>query len=124
MKTNTPKENFIEIPFGARDSETLGWEYTIPDDMEARIEDGKIIVRKKESEDEKIKKVLINHLKKEGIDWTCNGISKEKCLAWLEKQKPVEPTNVIFTFNDVLALQCCMETLPSSLIVSDYRRHH
>ena len=42
------KRNFIEIPFGAKDSKTLGWEYTIPDDMEATIKDGKIIVRKKE----------------------------------------------------------------------------
>lgn len=49
----------IEIPFGAKDSELMGWEYTIPEDMEAVIKDGKVIVRKKESEDEKIRKALL-----------------------------------------------------------------
>ena len=37
----------IEIPFGAKDSELKGWEYTIPEGMEAEIKDGKIVVRKK-----------------------------------------------------------------------------
>ena len=37
----------IEIPFGAKDSELKGWEYTIPEGMEAEIKDGKIIVREK-----------------------------------------------------------------------------
>lgn len=37
----------IEIPFGARDSELKGWEYTIPEGMEAEIKDGKIVVREK-----------------------------------------------------------------------------
>lgn len=77
------KENFIEIPFGAKDSETLGWEYTIPDDMEARIEDNKIIVKKKESEDEKIRKGIIRCVKGSMPD---NDFRK-KYLAWLEKQK-------------------------------------
>ena len=30
-------EKTIEIPFGAKDSELKGWEYTIPEDMEAEI---------------------------------------------------------------------------------------
>jgi len=42
----------IEIPFGAKDSELCGWEYTIPEGMEATIVDNKIIVKKKEFEDE------------------------------------------------------------------------
>ena len=40
----------IEIPFGAKDSELKGWEYTIPEGMEAEIKDGKIVVREKEPE--------------------------------------------------------------------------
>ena len=43
----------IEIPFGAKDSELCGWEYTIPEGMEAEIKGGKIVVRKKEIEDKK-----------------------------------------------------------------------
>ena len=45
----------IEIPFGANDSELKGWEYTIPEGMEAAIKDGKVIVKEKESEDERIR---------------------------------------------------------------------
>lgn len=37
----------IEIPFGAKGSELKGWEYTIPEGMEAEIKDGKIVVREK-----------------------------------------------------------------------------
>ena len=51
-------EKNIEIPFGANDSELGGWEYTIPEGYEAVIEDGKIKVRKAESEDEKVRKEL------------------------------------------------------------------
>lgn len=40
----------IEIPFGAKDSELKGWEYTIPEGMEAEIKDGKIVVREKQPE--------------------------------------------------------------------------
>ena len=60
----------IEIPFGVFDSELKGWEYTIPEGMEAEIKDGKIIVREKESEDEKRVvelKTFIAH---------CNGFNK------------------------------------------------
>ena len=84
------KRNFIEIPFGAKDSETLGWEYTIPDDMEAKIESGKIIVRKKESEDEKIRKWIYNYIERVGKTWGKQPITYTQILAWLEKQKPVE----------------------------------
>ena len=41
-----------EIPFGAKDSELYKFEYTIPEGYEAEIKDGKVIVMKKESEDE------------------------------------------------------------------------
>lgn len=85
------KENFIEIPFGARDSETLGWEYTIPNDMEATIQDGKIIVRKKESEDEKARKYLLHCVEEweEGhCCWNSNKEAIKPLKAYLEKQKP------------------------------------
>lgn len=76
----------IEIPGGAYDSETMGWEYTIPDDMEAKIEDGKIIVRKKESEDERIRKELIEFIKKQEGQ-TLPADKYDSWLAYLEKQK-------------------------------------
>ena len=67
------------------------WEYTIPNDMEATIKDGKIIVRKKESEDEKIRKVLIDYFKRYKEQEECGvkkfyGIATNNILAWLEKQ--------------------------------------
>lgn len=43
-----PKEEKIEIPFGAKDSELCEWEYTIPSGYKAEVKDGKVIVRKKE----------------------------------------------------------------------------
>ena len=35
------------------------FEYTIPEDFEAEIKDGKVIVRKTESKDEKIRKAIV-----------------------------------------------------------------
>ena len=90
----TNKES-IEIPLGAKDSEFKGWECTIPDGMEARIDGNKIIVEPKESEDEKIRKVLINIVKgacdKYGIKYQGKEITEEKLLAWLEKQGEHKP---------------------------------
>lgn len=40
----------IEIPFGAKDFETLGWTFIIPEGFTAKIEDGKIIVKKEETD--------------------------------------------------------------------------
>ena len=53
-------EKNIEIPFGAKDSELKGWECTIPEGFTAEIKDGKVIVREKASEDERIRRQLIN----------------------------------------------------------------
>lgn len=36
-----------DMPFNAKDYELKGWEYTIPEGMEAEIKDGKIVVREK-----------------------------------------------------------------------------
>lgn len=80
----------IEIPFGAKDSELKGWEYTIPEGMEAVIKDGKIIVREQESEDERIRKVITEIVEQSNIIGL-HGISREKMFAWLEKQKEQKP---------------------------------
>ena len=77
-------EKTIEIPFGAKDSELKGWEYTIPENMEAEIKDGKIIVREKENEDEKIRKQIIGFFS--GRYALCN-INTKEAIAYLEKQK-------------------------------------
>jgi len=77
-------EKTIEIPFGAKDSESKGWEYTIPENMEAEIKDGKIIVREKENEDEKIRKQIIGFFS--GRYALCN-INTKEAIAYLEKQK-------------------------------------
>lgn len=53
----------IEIPFGTKDSELKGWEYTIPEGYEARIEGNKVILKPKESEDEQIRKWIVDELK-------------------------------------------------------------
>ena len=77
-------EKTIEIPFGAYDSELKGWEYTIPEGMEAEIKDGKIIVKQKESEHERIRKFIcsiIDNLEPKNFV----GVKKMNVLAWLER---------------------------------------
>lgn len=75
--------DIIEIPFGAKDSELKGWEYTIPEGMEAVIKDGKVIVRQKESEDERIRKELLAVIN----DLVLPDEQKARFNAWLERQK-------------------------------------
>lgn len=78
-------KEIIEIPFGASDSELQEFEMTIPEGMTAKIKDGKIIVNKAESEDERIRKEII-----ECIETLIKapGASPRLCdwLAYLEKQ--------------------------------------
>ena len=84
----------IEIPFGAKDSELCGWEYSIPEGMEATIVDNKIVVKKKDSGDEGIRKALLNefiHLQSKGYKFA--GLEGEEIVAWLEKQGK-NPNNV------------------------------
>lgn len=80
----------IEIPFGAKDSELKGWEYTIPENMEAEIKDGKIIVRPKEGEDERIRKEMVEYFSqyKEG---GLRGVDITPWIAYLERQKEQAP---------------------------------
>lgn len=95
LETEKESKKTIEIPFGAKDSELYKFEYTIPEGYEARIEDGKVIVTKKESEDERIRKILIHIVKgacdKYGIKYKGDEITEEKLLAYLEKQKEQKP---------------------------------
>ena len=90
------KEQFkeIEIPFGAKDSELCGWEYTIPEGMEATIIDNKIVVKKKESEDELIRKDIVFYIAANHKD---DG-EKARWLYWLEKQGKQELTVIIPKF--------------------------
>lgn len=78
------------IPFGAFDSELHYHEINIPDGCEATIKDGKIIIRKIESEDERIRKELITWL--QNTEGQVLPIDRYKAaLAWLEKQGTKEP---------------------------------
>lgn len=61
------------------------------------------------SEDERIRKELINFAKS-----SLAGFPQcEKYIAWLEKQGNKDSQVILpqFTFDDILALQCCMETV-------------
>lgn len=71
-----------EIPFGAFNSKLMHQEINIPEGFEANIEGDKIILKKIESDDERIRKYLIRY-----IDNTMRSSTlKSKLLAWLEKQ--------------------------------------
>ena len=97
------EDDIIEIPFGAKDSELYEFKYTIPEGYEARIEDGKVIVQKKESEDERIRKFIKEELEFSlvSLDPTIaqeQGKEREKklkgAIAWLERQKEHIQTEV------------------------------
>jgi hypothetical protein len=80
-----------KFSLGTLNSELQEQEIQIPDGYEASIKDGKIIFRKSESEDEKIRKILVGFFKgykEEGTIGaeTFNGIPTDNILAWLEKQ--------------------------------------
>ena len=74
-------DNEKEIPFGAFDSELMHQEIFIPEGFKATIEGNRIILTRKESEDERIRKELIEFVKSRG------GF-KQEYIAWLEKQDP------------------------------------
>lgn len=78
----------MEIPFGAKDSELIESTYHIPYGMEAIIEGDKVIIRKKESADDRIREAIINLvLKVMGREKdNLNDENYDKMLDWLEKQ--------------------------------------
>ena len=63
-----------------------------------------------ESEDEKIRKDILCYFEHYAHD--IKGADLQKWIAWLEKQgnKDSQVKIPTFTFDDILALQCCMET--------------
>lgn len=88
----------IEIP---NDSEQKGFELTIPDGMEAFIKDGKVIVREKESEDERIRTRLIALVEAFG-----QGEYKDEMLVYLEKQKEQKPAEWSEEDEEMIARIC------------------
>ena len=76
-----------EIPFGTFDSKLQEQEFCIPTGFEARIENEKIILRKIESEDEKIRKAIVEFFELQDDNTTYSFIPKKDILAWLEKQE-------------------------------------
>lgn len=86
------KKNFteIEIPFGVKDSELYQFTYTIPDGYSAEIKDGKVIVKKKESEDERIRNEIIAFIEQathSGGGTIIPEEKEDKWIAYLERQK-------------------------------------
>ena len=77
-------EESFEIPFGAYDSELVEETYFIPEGMEAVIEGDKVIIRRKESEDEKIRKAIINAI--HDYAYRLEEKIPTEWLTWLEKQ--------------------------------------
>lgn len=59
------------------------WDFINNDEMEALRT---LIPELRESEDERIRKALVWHLKA-GEDFVSNGVTKEECITYLEKQK-------------------------------------
>ena len=93
-------DKIIEIPFVVKDSELQEFEYAIPQGYEAEIKGGKVIVKKVESDDDKIGKELIRFIT------ICDESDEKelqpyrKWIAWLEailekkgEQKPIEEAN-------------------------------
>ena len=79
-----------EIPFGTFDSKLQEQEFCIPTGFEASIENGKIILRKIESEDEKIRKAIVEFFELQDDNTTYSFIPKKNILAWLKKQGKCE----------------------------------
>ena len=83
------KAQQTSIQFGAKDSELIECTYHIPEGMEAVIDGDKVIIRKKETEDEKIRKELLELFN--DMEWDDSilhdyNLDKNKTIAWLEKQ--------------------------------------
>ena len=96
-----------EIPFGAKDSELKGGEYTIPKGMEAEIKDGKVVVREKESEDERVRKEIIGYLNSRvATAEETELLYFKRWLAYLEKLKEQKPAE--WSEEDELMRSACI----------------
>lgn len=124
-------ENKIEIPFGAKDSELKGWEYTIPENMEAEIKDGKIIVKQKESEDEKIRKELLEEIAYiVPKDYECDSEGQtlmayqeriDKYRAYLEKQKEPHYSPLCNTVKDKIREYMANHFIADAVVKTDMK---
>ena len=89
------------------------YEYEIPEGYEVRIEGNKVIIELKESEDERIRKEIIEFLT-DGI-WRANEISKvretqkyAKWIAYLEKQKEQQSLPLELSIEDVETIKTAL----------------
>lgn len=80
------------------DDELIYQEVEIPEGCEATIENGKVIIRKKETETERIKRALISLLKSDpDRDTTAiYGISLDTMISWVECQGVNEKNSFVF----------------------------
>ena len=98
------EDKMIDIPFGAKDSELIGFEYKIPDGYYGIIENGVFKMKKVESEDERIiriiRKVVI--AANNGDMPVLGSKETEQVLAWLEKQitAAVIPDELVKCYKD------------------------
>jgi hypothetical protein len=76
--------NEKEISFGAFDSELMHQEIFIPEGFEATIDGNKIILKKTESEDEKIRKAILELVRQSSE--VLDKQNQNNMIAWLEKQ--------------------------------------
>ena len=102
-------EKLHEIPFGAFDSELMHQEINIPEGFEAVIKGNKIILKKTESEDEKIERILHSISSKMSLH-LCDIFTEEEfqCFdtwsnAWLEKQGTPNQTSIWKHWKDGIA---------------------
>lgn len=90
------KYGFTPAPNG----EMQGFEYTIPNGFTTEIKDDKVIVKKQESEDERIRKVLLEYFNERNNyrdeDETFFGVPFPSIIAYLEEQKIVDEYDLDF----------------------------
>lgn len=80
------------------DDELIYQEVEIPEGCEAIVENGKVIIRKKETEAERIKRALISLLKSDPDrdTTTIYGISLDTMISWVECQGVNEKNSFVF----------------------------
>ena len=73
----------------------------IPEGYDARIESNKVIIEPKDSEDERIRKAIIEFFQTEDDNTTYSFVKKADILAWLEKQGSQNLANSAKTCKDL-----------------------